>query len=77
MTVELEGNWSDSVNGKTGALVPVNTNQLFPLPTGNNVALPAWNFAQFLSRYAGVTVGKVQVRFSGANRILTNARLLS
>ena len=58
LTVELEGNWSDSVSGKTGALMPVNTNQLFPLPTGDNVALPALNFAQFLSPYAGVVVGK-------------------
>jgi len=58
LNLELEGNWSQSVNGNTGALAPVNTNQLFPLPTGNNVALPAWNFAQFLSRYAGVTFGK-------------------
>jgi porin len=66
LTVELEGNWADSVNGKTGALVPVNTSQLFPLPTGNNVALPAWNFAQFLSRYAGVAFGKFQT-ISGAD----------
>jgi porin len=43
----------------------VNTNQLFPLPTGNNVALPAWNFAQFLLRYAGVTVGKFQTVSGG------------
>ena len=60
LTVELEGNWSDSVDGSTGALVPVNTNQLFPLPTGTNVAMPAWNFAQFLSHYPGVTFGKLQ-----------------
>ncbi len=66
LTVELEGNWADSVNGKTGALVPVNTSQIFPLPTGNNVALPAWNFAQFLSRYAGVAFGKLQT-VSGAD----------
>jgi porin len=59
-TVELEGNWSDSVNGKTGALMPVNTNQLFPLPVGTNVALPAWSFAQFVSPYGGVTFGKFQ-----------------
>jgi len=58
LTVELEGNWSDSVNGKTGALMPVNTNQINPLLTGDNVALPALNVAQFLSPYAGVTVGK-------------------
>jgi porin len=61
LTVELEGNWSQSANGNTGALLPVNTNQLFPLPLGNNVALPAWNFAQFLSHYAGVTFGKFQM----------------
>jgi hypothetical protein len=34
--LELEGNWSESVNGKDGALAPVNTNQLFPLPTGTD-----------------------------------------
>jgi porin len=58
LTVELEGNWSDSVNAKTGALMPANMNQVNPAPTGNNLALPALNFAQFLSPYAGVTAGK-------------------
>ena len=29
-TVEVEGNFTKSVNGKTGALMPVNTNQLYP-----------------------------------------------
>jgi porin len=65
LTVELEGNWSDSVNFKTGALAPVNSNQLFPLPLRNNVALPAWNFAQFLSHYAGVLFGKIQTVTDG------------
>ncbi len=65
LTMELEGNWSDSVNFSTGALIPANTNQLFPLPLGNNVALPAWNFAQFLSHYAGVTFGKFQTVSGG------------
>jgi porin len=65
LNVELEGNWSDSVNFKTGALAPANSNQLFPLPVDNNVALPAWNFAQFLSRYAGVTFGKMQTVSNG------------
>jgi porin len=67
LTVELEGNWSDAVNGKTGALSPVNTNQLFPLPGGDNVALPALNFAQFLSHYAGVVVGKLDTMSGDAN----------
>jgi porin len=66
-TIELEGNWSDSVNGKTGALLPANTNQLFPLPTGDNVALPELSFAQFLSPYAGVAVGKMDTMSGDAN----------
>jgi hypothetical protein len=66
-TVELEGNWSDSVNGKTGALSPANTNQLFPLPTGDNVALPALNFAQFVSPYAGLLVGKLGIMNADQN----------
>jgi len=59
LTVELEGNFANAVSGKTGALMPVNTNQLFPLPIGDNVGLPALNFAQFLSPYAGVVIGKL------------------
>lgn len=67
LTVELEGNWSDSVNGKTGALLPVNTNQLLPLPSGDNVALPNLSFAQFLSHYVGVTAGKLDTMSADAN----------
>jgi len=65
--IELEGNWSDSVNGKTGALSPANTNQLFPLPGGDNVALPDLSVAQFVSRYAGFTVGKLDTMGGDAN----------
>ncbi len=65
LTAELEGNWSDSVNAKTGSLMPVNTNQLFPLPTGNNVAMPNLTFAQFVSPYAGAAVGKFDTMLSG------------
>jgi porin len=60
LTAELEGNWENSVNGKTGALMPTNTSQLFPLPIGDNVALPNLSYAQFLSHYVGVTAGKFQ-----------------
>jgi porin len=58
LNLEAEGNWASSVNGKTGALMPVNSNQLFPLPTGENFNLPAFNFTQFLSSYFGLTIGK-------------------
>lgn len=68
LTVELEGNWNSSVNGNTGALLAVNTNQLFPIPLGNNVALPQLSFAQFVSPYAGMTVGKFDTTGGDANQ---------
>jgi porin len=63
--VELEGNWENSVNVKVGSISPVNTSQLFPLPVGDNVALPNLSFAQFLSHYVGVTAGKIQTITNG------------
>lgn len=66
-TVELEGNWTDSVNGATGALAPVNTNQLFPVPTGSNLGLPELSYAQFLSHYVGGIVGKLDTMGGDAN----------
>lgn len=55
---EMEGNWASAVNAKTGALMPVNSNQLFPLPPGDIFGVSAWNFTQFLSPYFGVAIGK-------------------
>jgi len=55
---EMEGNWASSVNPKTGALMPVNSNQQYPLPPGDIFGVPAWNFTQFLSPYFGLSIGK-------------------
>jgi porin len=65
LTVELEWNWKDSVNGNVGAINPPNTNQLFPLPVGDNVALPNLSFAQFVSHYLGFFAGKLQTVSTG------------
>jgi porin len=56
--VEVEGNYNESVNGQTGALMPVNNNQIIPLPASDNLNVSAFNFTQFLSPYFGVTLGK-------------------
>ena len=56
--LELEGNWASSVNRNTGALMPVNSSQTLPLPPGDIFGVPAWNFAQFLSPYFGLAIGK-------------------
>jgi len=57
LSLEAEGNWASSVNGNTGALMPVNTSQIFPRP-GDNFDLVSLNFSQFLSPYFGLTIGK-------------------
>jgi porin len=55
---EVEGNYNKSVNGQTGALMPVNSNQIYPIPASDNLNVSAFNFTQFLSPYFGVTFGK-------------------
>jgi porin len=59
LTVEVEGNFGESVNNLTGAVLPVNTNQMFPLPSGNNLNVPNVSFTQFFCPYAGVVLGKL------------------
>lgn len=56
---EAEGNWASTINGKTGALTPVDSNRIFPWPVTQNFNMPAWNFTQFLSPYAGLFIGKL------------------
>ena len=58
LNMEAEGNWATSVNSKTGALMPVNSNQIYPVAGSNNFSLAALNFTQFLSPYFGLSVGK-------------------
>ena len=64
LNVEAEGNFipddtvRKSINGRTGSLMFVNSNQVYPTPAGDNFNLPALNFTQFLSPYFGLTVGK-------------------
>src|SRR5215510_2589056 len=56
--LELDGNCASSVNSSTGALMPVNSSQIYPVPPGDIFGVPAWNFSQFLSPYFGLTLGK-------------------
>ena len=64
LNMEAEGNFipddtlRKSINGRTGALMFVNSNQAYPTPAGDNFNLPTLNFTQFLSPYFGLTIGK-------------------
>jgi porin len=55
----VEGNFTDSVNGLTGALNPVNTNQIFPMPTGDNLNVPNVSYMHFFPPYVAVMLGKL------------------
>ena len=66
--LEVESNYSRGVNGNTGALMPVNSNQIYPVSNGgNNFNISQLYFAQFLSYYAGLFAGKVDTTSGDAN----------
>jgi porin len=67
LTVEVEGNFGHGANLRNGGLMPVNSNQIFPIPGKDQLNLPAVNFAQFLSEYAGVVVGKMDTTSGDMN----------
>jgi porin len=67
LTAELEWNFGKGVNLRNGGLMPVNTNQMFPVPAEEGVAVPALNFTQFLSEYAGVVFGKLDTTSGDMN----------
>jgi porin len=67
LTVEVEGNFGRAINPSSGALVPVNTNQIFPTPGRHELDIPAFNFVQFFSEYAGVIVGKLDTTSGDMN----------
>ena len=57
--MEVEGNFGNAVNAQTGALLPVNTNQMFPMPGSDQLNITAVSMTQFLSHYFGVFAGKI------------------
>jgi len=66
--VEGEVNYGNGANLNTGALLPVNTNQVFPVPgKPGSAAIPAVMFTQILSPYFGVTAGKLFVTAADDN----------
>lgn len=59
-----ETRYGNSNNLNTGALMPVNTASLFPVPEKDITALTDLNFTQFLAPWIGITAGKVYFRES-------------
>lgn len=67
LMVEVEGNFGNDVNFDTGALMPINNNQFFPVPGRNELDIPAVTFTQFFSEYFGVFFGKLDTTSGDAN----------
>ena len=68
LMIEGEVNYGNGANLNTGALLPVNTNEVFPVPgKPGSFAIPAVTFTQFLSPYFGVTAGKFNVTAADDN----------
>jgi porin len=74
LTLQLEGNWSDAVNPNTGALMPANSSQLYPWPTGDNFNVSELSYAQFLSHYFGVQLGKLETISAGDSNEFAHGR---
>lgn len=60
--IKAEGGWGQGNNPRTGALLPVDTNGIYPDPGTNAMLLPEVNYTQFLAPFIGVTLGKYQPR---------------
>jgi porin len=66
-SVEVEGNYNKPINLDSGAIMPVNTNQLFPTTGAQELNVPQVKFTQFLSHYFGATLGKFDTTSGDAN----------
>ncbi|MFO7684636.1 MAG: carbohydrate porin [Desulfobacterales bacterium] len=65
--LEAEGNWGDSINLNSGALMPVNSSHIYPLPLDEEFAVPNVSYTQFLSEYFGVFLGKLDTTTGDMN----------
>jgi porin len=61
ITLHGETRYGDTVNGDTGAIIPVNTAELFPKATGSETALTGVKFTQALSENFVTFGGKLNM----------------
>ena len=62
LKIHAENRWGNAINTDTGAIMPVNTDSLFPVPGENTTTLSEVIFTQFLSPQFGVIMGKMEPR---------------
>jgi porin len=80
--MRVQADYGQSVNRRSGTLLPVNTDAVFPEPGLDEVTIPHLYLAQFLSEQIGVVVGKLDTlsgdqnefaQFAGGERFLNTA----
>lgn len=59
LTIEAEGNWGNNINRRTGAIMPVDSSDIYPEPGSDNLDVPNVTYAQFVSPHLGFFLGKV------------------
>lgn len=64
LKIHAENRFGNSVNGDTGAIMPVNTDSLYPVPDEDRMMLSEVTYVQMLSPQFGVIMGKIQPRES-------------
>lgn len=73
LTAQAEGNFipddslRKSINGRSGALMPVNSSQFYPMPAGDNFNLPQLSFTQSIGAHAALLIGKLDTTSGDAN----------
>lgn len=67
LTVQTEGQFGKTVNPKTGAIMPVNSNGVFPEPGDTEWTIPSVMYMQFLSPQIGVFLGKLDTTSGDSN----------
>jgi porin len=67
LDIRGETYWGESVNGLTGAVLPVNVNQAFNEPAGNGTYLPHVIYTQFFSEKFAIFLGKLNGTLGDSN----------
>ncbi len=65
--MEVEGNFGNDIDFNTGAIMPVNSNQFYPMAGSDQLNIPALMFTQFFSEHAGLFAGKIDITSGDAN----------
>lgn len=67
LMLRMDANFEDSINPRTGALLPADTNSLFPEPGKETLTLSHVVYTQFLSETFGVFLGKIDTSSGDMN----------